>query len=844
MTPQDLIAAFETLADAPDGTTRLRELVLQLAVRGKLVPQDASDEPAAVLLERIAAEKARLVKEKKIRKPKVLPPIEADEVPFEVPEGWEWCRLGEPCITQTGATPKAALTSGGTATIAYVKPANFTRLAADTSVQINREAAQATGRIASAGSVLFVGIGGTIGKCGLATVESTFNQQIHAATPLHLRGDYLVLSLASDSFQQVVRERTSATAIPILNKTKWETIPIPIPPLAEQNRIVAKVDALMGLLDRLEAARDARDTTRASLRDAALAALSDAEDTASVGAAWTRISEHMDDLFTDPADVAPLRQTILQLAVRGRLVPQDASDEPAGVLLERIAAEKARLVKEKKIRRPKVLPPIEADEVPFEVPEGWEWCRFGLTHLFTNGFAFKSSEYQEDGVGIVRMSNLQDGEVVCRNMKYVPLKYMNELSHDLRVRPGDLLIGMSGSIGQPAFNRTSTTFLLNQRVGKVVPLFADKSFIAIFLKTIEQHYLAISFGSGIKNLSTKQIAESLCPLPPLAEQHRIVAKVDALMGLLDRLEAARDARDTTRASLRDAALAALSDAEDTASVGAAWTRISEHMDDLFTDPADVAPLRQTILQLAVRGRLVPQDASDEPAGVLLERIAAEKARLVKEKKIRRPKVLPPIEADEVPFEVPEGWEWCRFGLTHLFTNGFAFKSSEYQEDGVGIVRMSNLQDGEVVCRNMKYVPLKYMNELSHDLRVRPGDLLIGMSGSIGQPAFNRTSTTFLLNQRVGKVVPLFADKSFIAIFLKTIEQHYLAISFGSGIKNLSTKQIAESLCPLPPLAEQHRIVAKVDALMALCDDLEARLTAARTTRGAFAAAAVHHLDTE
>ena len=154
----------------------------------------------------------------------------------------------------------------------------------------------------------------------------------------------------------------------------------------------------MGLLDRLESARAAQDGTRTSLRDSALSALANAEDAASVETAWTLMSAQMDSIFTDPSDVASLRQTILQLAVRGRLVPQDASDEPACVLLERIAAEKARLVAEKKIRKPKALPPIEADEVPFEVPEGWEWCRFPDIALWAVGSGFPKKYQGHDGL--------------------------------------------------------------------------------------------------------------------------------------------------------------------------------------------------------------------------------------------------------------------------------------------------------------------------------------------------------------------------------------------------------------------------------------------------------------
>ncbi|CAN5147993.1 restriction endonuclease subunit S [soil metagenome] len=331
------------------------------------------------------------------------------------------------------------------------------------------------------------------------------------------------------------------------------------------------------------------------------------------------------------------------------------------------------------------------------------------------------------------------------------------------------------------------------------------------------------------------------PVPPLAEQHRIVAKVDQLMALCDELEKRHQRRAEARVRLNRASLHHLTAVTDDADLAEHWRRIRDNFHRLYDAPETVTELRQAVLQLAVRGKLVPQDPSDEPASVLLERIEAERERLYKEGRIGQPKDLPPIEFGEVPFEVPDSWEWVRFGELQEFTNGFAFQSGDYQPDGIGIIRIGNLANGAVDTTNMKRVPARLLRELDPKLQVRKGDLLIGMSGSIGKVAFSTSDETFLLNQRVGRIAPILMDKFYIYYFLRTTEQQYLEISFGSAIKNLSTEQIRTTAFPLPPLVEQRRIVEKVDQLMALCDELEAKLTRSRTKAEKLASAVVHHL---
>ena len=539
MTPRELLDAFETLADAPDGIARLRELVLQLAVRGKLVPQDPEDEPASVLLEQIAAEKARLVKEGKIRKPKKLPPIDADEMPFEVPEGWEWCRFGEVAEIASNLVDPAKHQDAPHVAPNHIEKATGRLLPYGT---IKEDGVKSSKHLFRRGQVLYSKIRPNLSKAVLVDFDGLCSADMYPLDS-YIQPRYLHRFILSLPFLDEVTKDDNRLAMPKVNKEQLVTVPVPTPPLAEQHRIVARVDELMGLLDRLEAARDARNATRAALRDATLAALRDAEDADAVETAWSRVAEHMDELFTEPADVEPLRQTILQLAVRGRLVPQDPEDEPASVLLERIAAEKARLVKEKKIRKPKKLPPIEANEVPFQVPEGWEWCRFG--EVFQNvmtgpfGTSLKKSEYIAGGTPVVNPQNLKNGQVVPTESTCVGPDTLSRLSTFL-LETDDVVVARRGEMGRCAVVGPDeagwlcgTGSLVLRPAGKLLP-----DFVALFLRCPSTviRLGGDSVGSTMKNLNQRIMTNLEFGVPPVAEQHRIVARVDDLMGTCAALE--------------------------------------------------------------------------------------------------------------------------------------------------------------------------------------------------------------------------------------------------------------------------------------------------------------------
>jgi type I restriction enzyme S subunit len=322
------------------------------------------------------------------------------------------------------------------------------------------------------------------------------------------------------------------------------------------------------------------------------------------------------------------------------------------------------------------------------------------------------------------------------------------------------------------------------------------------------------------------------------------------MDLLDRLEAARSRRDATRASARDSILASIREADAPDEVEVAWTRFAERMDDLVIDPADIGPLRQTVLECAVRGRLVRQDPSDEPASALLIRIVAERQQGTKAGKA--PKSARPLTSDDTPFRLPETWTWCR--LEDAFVDlryGTAHKCRSDANYGYPVLRSPNidLARGTVSLEDMKYAPLSEAER--NKWRLSTGQLLlirsngstslVGRAVVVPKEADGYAFAGYLIRVRLAerihaKYVRLALESRF------TRQQIEEPIRTTSGVKNVNSTEVGRLALPLPPLAEQHRIVARVDEVMGLLDRLEARLIAARTTHAAFAAAAVHHLD--
>jgi type I restriction enzyme S subunit len=539
---------FELLADAPNGVQKLRELILQLAVQGKLVPQDPNDEPAEVLLERIEAEKKRLVQEGKIRNSKPFPSIEADEIPFELPDGWQWVYLEK---------------ISNEIHYGYTASANHEltdiRLLRITDIQNNRvnwgtvpgcqiEASKLPVYELNDGNLLIARTGGTIGKSYLVedlSVRAVFASYLIRIIPTApFSPKYLKLFLESELYWNQLYAKSMGTGQPNVNATSLKALIVPIPPLPEQNRIVAKVARLMSLCDELEARQEKRHDRILQLGEVATSQLLTPSTPEAFNQHWQGICDNFDLLYSTPENVSQLRQAILQLAVMGKLVPQDPNEEPASVLLERIEVEKARLVKEGKIEKSQKLPPMEADGMSYELQDGWKWVRLGqLLTLLRNGVSTPPNA--NNGTPILRISSLRPNCVNIQDVRFLPEPISRY--QDYQLIPGDLLftrysgnknfVGICGVV--PAHDEPlvypdklirgclSTDYLQPKYVALAVNTGESRFFIDRCLKTT----------AGQVGISGKNLKETPIPLPPINEQKRIVAKVDQLMSLCDELEA-------------------------------------------------------------------------------------------------------------------------------------------------------------------------------------------------------------------------------------------------------------------------------------------------------------------
>ncbi|MDO0944509.1 restriction endonuclease subunit S [Chromohalobacter israelensis] len=546
--------------------------------------------------------------------------------------------------------------------------------------------------------------------------------------------------------------------------------------------------------------------------------------------------------------IKKLRELILELAVRGKLVEQDPSDEPASELLDRIAEEKTRLVKEGKIRRAKSQPAVELEEVDFELPSSWLWVRLGSVGQVVGGGTPKSGEpsfWSEKEIAWLTPADLYglNEKYISSGKRDISRLGLEKSSAQL-LPEGAVLFSSRAPIGYVAI--AAKELATNQGFKSCAPYIRDVSqFVYYFLKRSARHIDASASGTTFKEVSGSKFASIPMPLPPLEEQHRIVEKVDELMALCDRLE--RQVGDQLEAHevLVDTLLDALTRSSDATELAENWARVSEHFDTLFTTEASIDKLKKTILQLAVMGRLVQQDPNDEPAIVLLDKIAEEKARLVKEGKIKKPKKSSDPQAEKIPFHVPKNWQWCRLESLALHSeSGWSPQCNNTPRSGDrwGVLKVSAVSWGSFNPDENKALPDNLTPRT--ELEVKPNDFLITRANTAELVARSTVVPEgapqhLMMSDKIVRLVfSMQASTLYINLFnnCKIARDYYSQVAGGtsSSMKNVSRKQIHELLIPLPPAEEQHRIVEKVDELMALCDRLKARLSEAGKTRSQLA----------
>lgn len=532
--------------------------------------------------------------------------------------------------------------------------------------------------------------------------------------------------------------------------------------------------------------------------------------------------------------IRKLRELILELAVRGKLVPQDPKDELASTLLKSIQADKAKLIAEGKIKQDKPLLPIAEDEKPYVLPHGWEWVRLGNTGKIFNGNSINENEKLEkytnlkEGLPFIATKDVGYGrdELDYKNGVLIPFESKTfKIAHAGVV----LICSEGGSAGKKIGISNMDICFGNKLYANEVWTGLEPRFIfyvyqsPCFFESFSERMTGIIGGISINEFLNIPI-----PIPSEAEQKRIVAKVDELMALCDQLETQHNNAAEAHEKLVSHLLGTLTQSQSAADFSANWQRIAAHFDTLFTTETSIAFLKQTLLQLAVMGKLVPQDPNDVPASELLKRIQAEKAKLIAEGKIKKGKPLALITEDEKQFELPEKWEWVRFDVVANTRLGKMLDKVKNKGVNRPYLRNTNVQWSGFELNDLK--EMRFENRELDEYRVISGDLVICEGGEPGRCAIWKGQVDEMFIQKAlhrarpwEGVLPEFLQ----FCFRVDASNGYLSQFFtGATIKHFSGEKLSGYPVPLPPTSEQHRIVAKVDELMALCDQLKYRITAA------------------
>ena len=487
-----------------------------------------------------------------------------------------------------------------------------------------------------------------------------------------------------------------------------------------------------------------------------------------------------------------LKKSILQYAMQGKLVVQNLNDEPASELLKRIKAEKEQLIKDGKIKKEKTLPPITEEEIPYELPQGWEWVRFqDITKVLTCGYA-STPQYYEKGRIFLSAKNIKPYKFMPENHKFISDDLYQTLIQNGKPEKDDILMTRVGAgIGESAIIDKDLDFAIYVSL-TLIKLFKEDINPKYILHWLNSPYgtekaTKHTFGKGCSqgNLNVNQVRAFVIPLPPLAEQQRIVEKLEEILPLVEEY-------------------------------GKNEEILSEMNKKL---PKQI---RQSILQYAVQGKLVPQNPNDEPASELLKRIKAEKEQLIKDGKIKKEKPLPSITADEIPYELPKGWEWVNLDtITAQIHYGYT-ASAEYNGNAK-LLRITDIQNNRVLWGNVPFCSISDNDIKKYKLQNR--DILITRTGgTIGKTYIvDNLSETAVFASYLIRAIPLNnLNEKYIKTFMESsfYWEQLKSYSMGTGQPNVNGQSLRKLIVPLPPPAEQRRIVAKVEELMQIIDKLE------------------------
>ncbi|MBW0437445.1 restriction endonuclease subunit S [Lactobacillus crispatus] len=499
-------------------------------------------------------------------------------------------------------------------------------------------------------------------------------------------------------------------------------------------------------------------------------------------------------------DAQALREKILDLAMRGKLMPQDPNDEPASVLLKKIKAEKEQLIKEKKIKKSKPLDPITDDEKPFDIPDSWEWVRLGDVLSLENGAirrgpfgsSLKKAFFVPKDKNTYKV--YEQGNAINHTIDYGDYYISQEKYNELKsfsVRPKDIIISGAGTIGKTYILPPDTPDgVINQALIRVRlndNLITNEFFLLAFQQKVSLLNKKAK-GTAMKNMFSIAHMKNdfIWALPPLEEQSRIAAKIAQLFALLRKVESS--------------------------------TQQYAKLQTL---------LKSKVLDLAMRGKLVEQDPHDEPASVLLKKIKAEKEQLIKEGKMKKSKPLPPITDDEKPFDIPNSWEWVRLGdVITILRGGSPRPIKKYLTNNSSGINWIKIGDSKPNSKYIESATEKIIPEgLNKTREVHKGDFLLSNSMSFGRPYILKINGAVHDGWLVLSEYEQLFDKDYLYYLLSSsfINKQFVALATGSTVKNLNRERVANTIAVVPPLLEQKRIAVIIERLSPLLSGVEISL---------------------
>ena len=473
-----------------------------------------------------------------------------------------------------------------------------------------------------------------------------------------------------------------------------------------------------------------------------------------------------------------LKSSILQLAIQGKLVPQIPEEGTGEELFQEIQAEKQRLIKTGKIKKEKSLPEITEDEIQFDIPESWRHVRLGEVFCLEMGQSPDGNTVSEIGNGI----EFHQGKVHFGKME-LQLSPQKTTAPTKYADPDSVLLCVRAPVGK--VNITKRQICIGRGLCAVKPICGvSVEFVYYWLATMENTFVKKATGTTFVAITGDVVKNQVIPLPPLAEQKRIVAKIEELLPYIDRYEQA-------------------------------WSKLEEFNKRFPVD------MQKSILQMAIQGKLVPQLPEEGSGEELFQQIQAEKQRLIKAGTIKKEKPLPEIAEDEIPFDIPESWKWVRFSDVLDVRDG-THDTPKYVTSGIPLVTSKNLVDGGIDFETTKLISIEDAQAINMRSAVDDGDILFAMIGTIGNPVLVKKDREFCIkNMALFKAINQdLISMEYLLLFLQN-EQHVMKKKASGGVQSfVSLKFLRNYLLPLPPAAEQKRIVAKLEEILPLCERLK------------------------